>query len=103
LSPYAVSKLAGENCTLAFYESYGLPTACVRCSNVFGAGQRPDNPYCGVVAKFLVEIRAGRPVSIPGDGEQTRDYTYINDAVEATLLAAINPRAEGDVLARIHR
>lgn len=97
LSPYAVSKLAGENYTLAFYESYGLPTACVRYSNVYGPGQRPDNPYCGVVAKFLVEIHAGRPVSIHGDGEQTRDYTYIDDAVEATLLAAIHPRAEGDV------
>lgn len=97
LSPYAVSKLAGENYSQAFYESYGLPTACVRYSNVYGPGQRPDNPYCGVVAKFLVEIHAGRPVSVHGDGEQTRDYTYIDDAVEATLLAAIHPRAEGDV------
>lgn len=97
LSPYAVSKLGGENYCQAFYESYGLPTTCVRYSNVYGPGQRPDNPYCGVVAKFLVEIHGGRPVSIHGDGEQTRDYTYIDDAVEATLLAAIHPRAEGDV------
>ncbi len=97
LSPYAVSKLAGENYCQAFYESYGLPTACVRYSNIYGPGQRPDNPYCGVVAKFLVEIQAGRPVQIHGDGEQTRDYTYIDDAIEATLLAAVHPRAEGDV------
>lgn len=97
LSPYAVSKLGGENYCQAFYESYGLPTACVRYSNVYGPGQRPDNPYCGVVAKFLVDAHAGRPLSIHGDGEQTRDYTYIDDAVEATLLAAIRPRAEGEV------
>ena len=96
LSPYAVSKVGGENYCFAFYESYGLPTACVRYSNVYGPGQRPDNPYCGVVSKFLVDVHAGRPVSIHGDGEQTRDYTYIDDAVEATLLAAIHPRAEGE-------
>ena len=96
LSPYAVSKLGGENYCFAFYESYGLPTASVRYSNIYGPGQRPDNPYCGVVSKFLVDVYAGRPVSIHGDGEQTRDYTYIDDAVEATLLAAIHPRAEGE-------
>ena len=97
LTPYAVSKLGGENYCQSFYESYGLPTACVRYSNVYGPGQRPDNPYCGVVSKFLVDAHAGRPLSIHGDGEQTRDYTYIDDAVEATMLAAIRPRAEGEV------
>jgi UDP-glucose 4-epimerase len=64
---------------------------------VYGPGQRPDNPYCGVVSKFLADAQAGLPVSVHGDGEQTRDYTYISDAVEATLLAAIHPRAEGEV------
>jgi UDP-glucose 4-epimerase len=97
LSPYAVSKLGGENYCQAFYESYGLPTASVRYSNVYGPGQRPDNPYCGVVSKFLADANAGRPLSVHGDGEQTRDYTYVDDAVEATLLAAIRPRAEGEV------
>jgi len=97
LSPYAVSKLGGENYCTAFYESYGLPTACVRYSNVYGPGQRPDNPYCGVVSKFLADAQAGRSVTVHGDGEQTRDYTYISDAVEATMLAAIHPRAEGEV------
>jgi UDP-glucose 4-epimerase len=97
LSPYAVSKLGGENYCLAFFESYGLPTACVRYSNVYGPGQRPDNPYCGVVAKFMVETYSGRPISVHGDGEQTRDYTYIDDAVDATILAAVHPRAEGEV------
>jgi UDP-glucose 4-epimerase len=97
LSPYAVSKLGGELYCQAFYESYGLPTTCVRYSNVYGPGQRPDNPYCGVVSKFLADAHAGRPLSIHGDGEQTRDYTYVDDAVEATLLAAIRPRAEGEI------
>jgi len=97
LSPYAVSKLGGENYCTAFAESYGLRVATVRYSNVFGPGQRPDNPYCGVVSRFLVEAHAGRPITVHGDGEQTRDYTYIDDAVEATLLAAVHPRAEGEV------
>lgn len=97
LSPYAVSKLGGENYCTAFSESYGLRVATVRYSNVYGPGQRPDNPYCGVVSKFLVEAHFGRPITVHGDGEQTRDYTYIDDAVEATLAAAVHPRAEGEV------
>ena len=97
LSPYAVSKLGGENYCTAFAESYGLRVATVRYSNVYGPGQRPDNPYCGVVSKFLVEAHAGRPISVHGDGEQTRDYTYIEDAVDATLAAAVHPRAEGEI------
>ena len=97
LSPYSVSKLGGENYCGAFYESYGLPVAVVRYSNVFGPGQRPDNPYCGVVSKFFASAMAGEPLQIHGDGEQTRDFTFVDDAVEATLLAAIHPRAEGEV------
>jgi UDP-glucose 4-epimerase len=97
LSPYSVSKLGGEQYCLAFYESYGLPVSVVRYSNVFGIGQRPDNPYCGVVAKFFAAAIDGRPMQVHGDGEQTRDYTYIDDAVDATLLAAMQPRAEGEV------
>jgi UDP-glucose 4-epimerase len=96
LSPYAVSKLGGEQYCLAFYESYGLPVSVVRYSNIYGPGQRPDNPYCGVVSKFLTSAFRGEPLLIHGDGLQTRDFTYIDDAVEATLLAAIHPRAEGE-------
>jgi UDP-glucose 4-epimerase len=97
LSPYAVSKLGGENYCLAFYESYGLPVSVVRYSNVFGPGQRPDNPYCGVVSKFFASAMAGESMLIHGDGEQTRDFTFIDDAVDATLLTAVHPRAEGEV------
>jgi UDP-glucose 4-epimerase len=97
LSPYAVSKMGGEHYCQAFYENYGVPVAIVRYSNVYGIGQRPDNPYCGVVSKFFASALAGEPLLIHGDGMQTRDFTYIDDAVEATLLAGIHPRAEGEV------
>ena len=97
LTPYAVSKLAGEHYCIAFYESYGLPTAAVRYSNVFGPGQDPGNPYCGVVAKFIDALFANRAPVVHGDGNQTRDFTYIDDAVEATLLALTSERALGEV------
>jgi UDP-glucose 4-epimerase len=97
LSPYAVSKFAGENYCKAFYESYGLSSAVVRYSNVYGTAQRPDNPYCGVVSKFFEAAMNGEPPRIHGDGEQTRDFTYIDDVVEATLLAGISPKADGQV------
>jgi UDP-glucose 4-epimerase len=97
LSPYAVSKFAGENYCKAFYESYGLSTSMVRYSNVYGVAQRPDNPYCGVIAKFFEMAMAGQPPRIHGDGEQTRDFTYIDDVVDATLLAGFSPKAEGQV------
>lgn len=97
LTPYAVSKLAGEHYCIAFYESYGLPAAAVRYSNVFGPGQDPSNPYCGVVAKFIDALFANRAPVVHGDGNQTRDFTYIDDAVEATLLALTSERALGEV------
>jgi UDP-glucose 4-epimerase len=97
LSPYAVSKHSGEQYCLAFYESYGVPTAIVRYSNVYGPGQRPDNPYAGVVAKFFAAATAGEPMTIHGDGQQTRDFTFVDDAVEATLVVGTHPRAEGEV------
>jgi UDP-glucose 4-epimerase len=97
LSPYAVSKFAGENYCKAFYESYGLSTSMVRYSNVYGPAQRPDNPYCGVIAKFFETAMEGKAPRIHGDGEQTRDFTYIDDVVDATLLAGVSPKAEGQV------
>ena len=95
LSPYAVSKFAGESYCHAFYESYDLPTAVVRYSNVYGPGQSPNNPYCGVVAKFFEAAMADVPPRVHGDGEQTRDYTFVRDVVSATLIAAVSPKAEG--------
>ncbi len=97
LTPYAVSKLAGENYCMAFFESYGVPAAAVRYSNVYGPGQDPANPYCGVVAKFIESLFEGHPPVIHGDGNQTRDFTYVDDAVEATVMAAQSDRALGEV------
>jgi len=97
LSPYAVSKLGGEHYCLAFYESYGVPATVVRYSNVYGPGQRPDNPYAGVVTKFVSSAIRGCPLCIHGDGQQTRDFTFIDDAADATLVAGLHPRAEGEV------
>jgi UDP-glucose 4-epimerase len=97
LSPYAVSKMGGEHYCQAFYENFGVRVASVRYSNVYGIGQRPDNPYCGVVSKFFASALAGEALQIHGDGMQTRDFTYIDDAVDATLMAGIHPRAEGEV------
>jgi UDP-glucose 4-epimerase len=97
LSPYAVSKMGGEHYCSAFYENFGVRVAIVRYSNVYGIGQRPDNPYCGVVSKFFASAMAGEPLQIHGDGMQTRDFTYIDDAVDATLMVGIHPRAEGEV------
>jgi nucleoside-diphosphate-sugar epimerase len=95
LSPYAVSKFAGEGYCHAFYESFDLPTAVVRYSNVFGPGQTPQNPYCGVVAKLFSAALAQQPLQIHGDGQQTRDYTFVDDAVAATLSAVVSPKATG--------
>ncbi len=97
LSPYAVSKLAGEHYCMAFYESYGIPAGVVRYSNVYGPNQNASNPYCGVVAKFMEALLQGQAPQIHGDGEQTRDFTYVDDAVELTLAALASPRSDGQI------
>jgi len=95
LSPYSTSKLAGESYCLAFYETYGLPTAVVRYSNVYGIRQSPLNTYCGAISKFFEWVMRGESPKIHGDGDQSRDFTFVSDAVEATLLAGISPKSEG--------
>ncbi|MFX0202196.1 MAG: NAD-dependent epimerase/dehydratase family protein [Candidatus Hodarchaeota archaeon] len=98
LNPYAASKLSAENYCMAFYESYDLPVTILRYSNVFGTNQSPSNPYCGVVSKFFTSVLSGEPPQIHGDGEQTRDFTFVDDVVEATMLAALSPKVVGEVL-----
>ena len=96
LTPYSVSKFAGESYCKAFYESYDLPTTgCGTRTSTARASARQSLLRRG--REVLVEAHAGRPITIHGDGEQTRDFTYVDDAVEATLLAADDPRAEGQV------
>jgi UDP-glucose 4-epimerase len=97
LSNYAATKLLGEQYTLIYNRNYDIPVSVVRYSNVYGYGQSPRNPYCGVLGRFIHNSLTGQPLSIFGDGEQTRDYTFITDAVDATILAAVHPMAYGDV------
>lgn len=97
LSNYAATKLLGEHYTLIYSRNYNVPVSVVRYSNVFGYGQSPLNPYCGVLGKFVHNALKGLPLKIFGDGEQTRDYTFVTDAIDATILAAVHPMAYGDV------
>ncbi len=97
LSNYAATKLLGENYTSMYCRNYDIPVSIVRYSNVYGYGQTPRNPYTGVLGKFVHNALIGETLKIFGDGEQTRDYTFISDAVDATILAAVHPRAYGDV------
>jgi UDP-glucose 4-epimerase len=97
LSNYAATKLLGEHYALIYNRNYSIPVSVVRYSNVYGYGQSPRNPYCGVLGKFVHNALTGHPLSIFGDGEQTRDYTFITDAVDATILAGVHPMAYGDL------
>lgn len=97
LSQYAATKLLGENYTSMYNILYDLPTTVVRYSNVYGFGQTPRNPYCGVIGKFIDNAIHKKPLITYGDGEQTRDYTFVNDSVDATILAATHSRGVGDI------
>ncbi len=92
ISPYGVSKLAGENLALLYYKNYGVPAVSLRYFTIYGPRQRPDMGF----HKFLLGTHLGREITIYGDGEQTRDFTYIADAVQANLLALEGGR-EGEV------
>lgn len=92
-SPYAASKLAGESYCRAWWEGYGVPTVALRYLNVYGPGQDPASEYASVIPRFIAACLGGRDPVIHGDGEQARDFTYIDDVVEANLLAARMPEA----------
>jgi UDP-glucose 4-epimerase len=97
LSPYAAAKLTGENYCAAFSQVYGLETVRLRYFNVFGPRQPPDSPYAAVIPRFLEAMRAGRSPVIYGDGQQSRDFTFVQDVVQANLLAAEAPGVSGKV------
>ena len=98
LSPYAAAKLVGEYYCQVFTRTYNFETICLRYFNVFGPRQDPGSPYSGVVSRFIdFLIKGERPV-IYGDGEQTRDFTYISNAVDANLLAAEADKGIGEVI-----
>lgn len=87
IAPYPVQKLAGELYMRSYWQVYGLETVCLRYFNIFGPRQVPDSPYSGVMAKFTLQMLNGEQPMIFGDGEQGRDFTYIENAVSANLLA----------------
>jgi UDP-glucose 4-epimerase len=97
LSPYAAAKLSGEVYCEAFTATYGLETVRLRFFNIFGPRQRADSPYSGVIAIFAAALSEGRTPTIFGDGQQTRDFTYVADVVQALLLAAKKPGVSGEV------
>jgi UDP-glucose 4-epimerase len=94
ISPYAVAKLASEHYLTSFYRCYQLETVSLRYFNIFGPRQDPSSPYSGVLAKFITVMLRGEQPAIYGDGEQSRDFTYIDNAVEANLLACKAPAAQ---------
>ena len=91
ISPYAVAKLASEHYMVSFYRCYGLESVCLRYFNIFGPRQDPSSPYSGVLAKFITQMLRGDQPTMFGDGEQSRDFTYIDNAVSANLLACTAP------------
>jgi len=94
LSPYAITKLANEKYCKVFYELYGLETVCMRYFNIFGPRQDPKSEYAAVIPRFITALLNGRQPVVYGDGEQSRDFTFVSNAVDANLLAttaAIKP------------
>ncbi|MCS6850893.1 MAG: SDR family oxidoreductase [Gemmataceae bacterium] len=96
-SPYAAAKLAGEHYCSVFSRIYGLETVRLRYFNVFGPRQSPHSQYAAVIPLFLDAMLAGRSPTIYGDGQQSRDFTYVDDVVQANLLAAEAPHVSGKV------
>jgi UDP-glucose 4-epimerase len=95
-SPYAVSKMAAEKYAFTFYKVYGVPTASVRYFNIYGPRQ-DTSEYANAISIFLGKTRDGQPLTVFGDGEQTRDFVFVQDVVNANLLAATQPAAVGEI------
>jgi UDP-glucose 4-epimerase len=97
LSPYAAAKLAGEHYCATFSEVYGLETVRLRYFNVFGPRQTPDSPYAAVIPLFIRAMTSGERPVVHGDGEQSRDFTLVDDVIQANLLAAEAAGVSGQV------
>jgi UDP-glucose 4-epimerase len=96
-SPYAVTKMAAEQYCRVFWKNYRFPTTAFRYFNVFGPRQDPNSQYAPVIPKFIQLAKEGKKVIIYGDGEQTRDFTYVLDVVQANLKAAVDTESNGEV------
>src|SRR5918993_3652947 len=97
LSPYALQKWVGERYCKLFHELYALETVSLRYFNVFGPGQDPYSEYSAVIPRFITKLLAKEPITVYGDGEQSRDFTYIDNVIEGNLLALCAPNAPGEV------
>jgi len=97
ISPYGVTKFVGELYAQVFGRAYGLENACVRYFNVFGPRQDPTSQYSGVLSRFMLAVIEGQPLTIYGDGEQSRDFTYVDNVVDETLRACEASGASGKV------
>jgi len=95
ISPYGVTKYVGELYAQTFGRCYGLENVCLRYFNIFGPRQDPDSPYSGVLSRFSTAFLDSTPPVVFGDGEQTRDFTYVENAVQANILACEAPSASG--------
>src|SRR3954469_21490193 len=98
LSPYALQKVVGEQYLQMFTRLYGLQTVSIRYFNVFGARQDPSSPYSGVISVFATALLENRSPNIYGDGEQTRDFTYVANVVDGVLRACEAPKASGEII-----
>jgi nucleoside-diphosphate-sugar epimerase len=98
LSPYAVAKLAGEYYCSAFHNVYGMETISLRYFNVFGPRQSPSSMYSGVISRFIDALMTGEPAVIFGDGEQSRDFTYIANVVDANINASQTTKGLGETM-----
>lgn len=96
-SPYALSKLIGEHLCRLFWELYGLETVSLRYFNIFGPRQDPTSQYAAVIPRFVTALLKGERPVIYGDGEQTRDFTFVENCIQANLLAATKPDVAGEV------
>ena len=97
LSPYALQKFVGEQYCKLYHELYGLETVSLRYFNVFGPGQDPHSEYSAVIPKFINAMLVKKPITVYGDGEQSRDFTYVENVVEANLMALQASAAPGYV------
>ena len=97
LSPYALQKLVGERYCKLYYDLYGLETVSLRYFNVFGPDQDPSSEYSAVIPKFINKLLANEPLTVYGDGEQSRDFTYVENVVDANVLALNVAEACGGV------
>ena len=97
LSPYALQKWVGERYCKIYYELYGLETVSLRYFNVFGPGQNPYSEYSAVIPRFTTKLLAKEPITVYGDGEQSRDFTYIENVIEANILGLRATNAPGEV------